>query len=313
MSSPSETSAAGRTAGTNGAIELPMLTRANYHEWSLVMQVSLEALGLWKAVQSEKVERQDDRLALAAILRGVPSELKATLAVKETAKEAWAAVKTMRVGVDRVKNASKQRHEGVRESPDGESVDDFAVRVNTLVGGLRELGEEVKDGRVVRKVLRVVPKKWKQVAVSIEMLLDLDTMTMEELIGRLRVAEDADAEDAKEQEVGVERAGQLYLTEAQWEARRRERNRQRRHGGVRRGNGGDKRRSGGNDGDGDDERSDGDDDASSMASGSSRRGWSRNKGQCFECGGFGHIAKWCREKKKKEKALLADVEEATLL
>ncbi|WVZ49278.1 hypothetical protein U9M48_000650 [Paspalum notatum var. saurae] len=96
--------------------------------------------------------------------------------------------------------------------------------MNTLVSGLRELGEEVKDGRVVRKVLRVVPKKWKQVAVSIEMLLDLETMKMEELIGRLRVVEDADAEDAKENEVGVERTGQLYLTEAQWEACRRERN-----------------------------------------------------------------------------------------
>ncbi|WVZ56469.1 hypothetical protein U9M48_006990 [Paspalum notatum var. saurae] len=132
------------------------------------------------------------------------SELKATLAVKETANEAWAAVKTMRVGVDRVKNASKQRLTKEFENlqwKDGESVDDFAVRVNPR--------EEVKDGRVVRKVQWY--RSWKQVAVSIEMLLDLDTMTMEELM--LRVAEDADAEDAKEQEVGVERAGQLYLTE----------------------------------------------------------------------------------------------------
>ncbi|WVZ62462.1 hypothetical protein U9M48_012211 [Paspalum notatum var. saurae] len=197
---------------SSGAVELPMLTRTNYHEWSLVMQVSLEALGLWKVVETDKVERHDDRMALAAILRGVPSELKAVLAVKATAKEAWAAVKTMRVGEDRVKNASKQRltkeFENLRWK-DGESVDDFAVRVNTLVAGLRELGEEIKDGRIVRKVLRVVPRKWKQVAVLIEMLLDLDTMKMEELIGRLCVMEDADVEDAKENEVGVERAGQL--------------------------------------------------------------------------------------------------------
>jgi len=35
----------------NGALDLPMLTRANYQEWALVMQVNLEAMGQWSAVE----------------------------------------------------------------------------------------------------------------------------------------------------------------------------------------------------------------------------------------------------------------------
>jgi hypothetical protein len=114
-------------------------------------------------------------------------------------------------------------------------------------------------------------------------------------------------DNAKAKEVTTEGVRQLLLTEAQWEARRRERNKQRKP------RDGDKRRDNGDRGNNGDEHSDGDDDASSMASGSSQRGWSRNKGQCFECGGYGHITQFCREKKRKEKALLADVEEPTLL
>ncbi|CAN6207794.1 unnamed protein product [Urochloa humidicola] len=53
-----------------------------------------------------------------------------------------------------------------------------------------------------------------------------------------------------------------------------------------------------------------DDDSSSTSSG---RGRSRYRGRCFECGVRGHIAKDC-PKKRREKALLADVdEEPTLL
>jgi hypothetical protein len=83
----SQTVAAERVTG--GTVELPLLTKSNYTEWCLVMQVSLEALGLWSVVETGKGERREDRLALSAILRAVPSELKAGLAVKPTAKEAW--------------------------------------------------------------------------------------------------------------------------------------------------------------------------------------------------------------------------------
>lgn len=286
--------AAERVVPNTGAVELPLLTKTNYHEWSLVMQVSLEALELWDAVEAVSAERAKDRRALAAILRAVPPEMKAGLAVKKSAKEAWEAVKKMRVGDDRVKSANVQRLLKEFENVafhDGESVDDFAMRINGLVASLRELGEAMEDSRVVKKILRVVPKKMKQVAVAIEMLLDLNTMSVEELVGRLRVAEEP--RDIDEETGG---AGRLLLTEEQWEARR-----SRRGGNARRG--GDKGSGSHVDDDGD----------SSTYSGTSGRSERRNRGKCFNCGVRGHLARDCREP-RKEKALLAEVnDEPTLL
>jgi hypothetical protein len=62
---------------------------------------------------------------------------------------------------------------------------------------LRKAGQKLVDGRVVKKILCVVPKKYKQVVVAIKMLTDLDKTTIEELISRLRVAEDANADEVK--------------------------------------------------------------------------------------------------------------------
>jgi len=88
---------------TSGAIQYPMLTRSNYQEWALLMKVNLQAAGLWHAVEPEEgeevlIEYREDRLAMAAILRSVPSEMLGSLARKRTARSAWAAVKTVRVG-----------------------------------------------------------------------------------------------------------------------------------------------------------------------------------------------------------------------
>jgi hypothetical protein len=40
------TSAAMERVINSSSVELPLLTKANYHEWALVMQVSLEAMEL---------------------------------------------------------------------------------------------------------------------------------------------------------------------------------------------------------------------------------------------------------------------------
>ncbi|WVZ94940.1 hypothetical protein U9M48_040766 [Paspalum notatum var. saurae] len=139
-------------------------------------------------------------MAPTAILRGVPSELKAMLDVKKTTKKAWEAVNVMCVRENRVKAANCQcllKELENLQFKDRESIDGFAVRVNTLVGGLRELGEEL-----CRRFLEAN-------RMAIEMLLNLDAMSMEELIGRLRIVE-----DAKAKEVAAEGIGQLMLTEA---------------------------------------------------------------------------------------------------
>ena len=66
----------------------PMLTRTNYADWALLMQVMLEARQLWVAVNNGTPERETDRTAMECLLRSVPPEMLSTLAVKATAKEA---------------------------------------------------------------------------------------------------------------------------------------------------------------------------------------------------------------------------------
>jgi len=282
-----------------GGVEIPKLTKTNYREWALEVQCNLEGMELWDAVEGGNAERGKDRRALAVILRGVPPEMKSGLVAKKTVKEAWEAIKSLRVGDTRVQEAKAQHLLKQFENAafkDGEAIDDFAVRIGSIAAELRELGEDMEDERVVKKMLRVVPSRFNQVACSIEMFVDFKKMSLEELVGRLRVAE----ERCGGGELGGERTGQLLLTEEQWEARcRQRRNKDRaRAGDAQNGRGGGR---------------DNDDDARSTTSSGSGRGGSRFRGRCYECGERGHMGKDCRGK-KKETALLADVDnEQTLM
>jgi hypothetical protein len=91
----------------SATVQYPTLMRTNYNEWSLLMRVNLQAQGLWHAVEPEEedaIEYRDDRLAFAAILQAVPPEMLASLATKRTAQSAWEAIKSRRIGVQRVRD-----------------------------------------------------------------------------------------------------------------------------------------------------------------------------------------------------------------
>jgi hypothetical protein len=51
-----------------GTVELQLLTKTNYHLWSMVMQVSLEAMELWDVVEAASKDRVKDQRALATIV-----------------------------------------------------------------------------------------------------------------------------------------------------------------------------------------------------------------------------------------------------
>jgi hypothetical protein len=67
----------------------------------------------------------------------------------------------------------------------GEDVVDFSLRLDTLQQKMVQFGDDTYgEERAIKKLFRCIPEKYKQIARSIESLLDLSTMSIEEAIGR---------------------------------------------------------------------------------------------------------------------------------
>jgi hypothetical protein len=73
------------------------------------MRVNLQAAGLWDVIHKGAGDYQDDRNALVTLVHAVPAEMQAGLAVKETAKDAWKAIRSIYVEADKVKEANTER------------------------------------------------------------------------------------------------------------------------------------------------------------------------------------------------------------
>lgn len=133
-----------------------------------------------------KIEDKTDKLALSAIYQSIPEEMLLSIAEKTTSKGAWEAIKTMSLGADRVRKAKVQTLKSEFESlqmKDSESIDDFCMKLCALVTNIRALGESIEEAYVVKKLLRVVPAKFLRITSAIEQFGNLETITIEEIVG----------------------------------------------------------------------------------------------------------------------------------
>jgi hypothetical protein len=127
------------------------------------MQVNLEGMEVWDAINPGGGLRKNNRVALEALLRGVPPEMWLVLAKNKTAKETWESVRSMRVVLDRVKVANAQRLMMEIENitfKEVELIDEFGMRIESLVDNLHAVCETITDARVAKKILRVLLKKF---------------------------------------------------------------------------------------------------------------------------------------------------------
>jgi hypothetical protein len=91
-----------------------------------------------------------------------------TLGSKKTIKEAGEVVMTMRLGADCVKDVNAQKLLKEFENisfKEGETIDDFGMRITDLLANHKSLGEMVEDTHVMKKFLHVVAPCFNQVVV----------------------------------------------------------------------------------------------------------------------------------------------------
>jgi hypothetical protein len=175
-----------------GSNTWPMLTRTNYGEWAVHMKWKLRARRWWAAVETGNAGEDAEVGIMEALMASTPSEFHEAIRSKNTAKEAWDMLMSFRLGSDRAKKTKAQqlrRFDDLRFKP-GEAVEDFALQLQSIASQLATYGKPVDDEDVVAKLLRVVPAKYTQLALSIETMLDLSTMSLEDVTGQLHAVED---------------------------------------------------------------------------------------------------------------------------
>jgi hypothetical protein len=243
----------------------------------LIIKIKLQMRNLWEAIELGDFMLQEDRMALDTITSAVPQEMLASLAVKATAAEAWEAVRSLRIGSEAIRNARAQRLRTEFESirfKEGEIVDDFSMRLGSLVTELGTLGEVIKEQQVVQKLLWVVPKHLSQVVIAIEVNQDLSKLTLEDAGGRLRAAEDRAMEDDALPPPRID--GKLLLTEEQWKEKMHQRS------NARQGSSG-----------GDEQR------RHPRKRGNGGKKGPQHDDKCHNCGRTSHWARDCRQPRKE--------------
>ncbi|GJV96458.1 retrovirus-related pol polyprotein from transposon TNT 1-94 [Tanacetum coccineum] len=109
-----------------------------------------------------------------------------------TAKEIWKTLLITHQGNSQVKDNKidflVQQHGQFVNSED-ESIDSAFVRFNTIITSLKALDEGYSSKNYVRKFLRALHPKWRAKVMEIKGSKDLTSLSLDELIGNLKVHE----------------------------------------------------------------------------------------------------------------------------
>lgn len=168
--------------GASIPIQYPMLSDTNYGIWAVKMKLILRSLGVWSVIEGGgETDDDKDQGAMVAISQAVPDDVMMAIADKQTAKEAWDALREMRVGEDRVKKARIQvlkRQLNKLHMEDSETITEFSMKLTTLVAEIRSLGTKVEDSEVVEKLFSAVPDRFLQIIGTIEQFGDIEKMSV---------------------------------------------------------------------------------------------------------------------------------------
>ena len=110
----------------------------------------------------------------------------------ENANEAWTILQNTYEGTKVVKDSKLQRlttsFEEIKMDEE-EAFDEFYAKLKDMVNFTVNLGEKILEPKIVRKILRSLPKWFHAKITAIEESKDIDTIPLMELIGNLQTYE----------------------------------------------------------------------------------------------------------------------------
>ncbi|KAL8132344.1 hypothetical protein AgCh_008002 [Apium graveolens] len=189
---------------------LMIIGRGNYyqegnivHTRHKVLDAYTRALGTWarwvdKNIDKEKTQAEKLRsvhreggvgIAAVHIAKAADEAIFERISTAATSKEAWSTLNTTYKGEHKVKMIRLQALRGEFEllrMKETESVEDYFNRVVSISNQLMVNGEELKDQRIIEKILRSMSKKYEHIVVAIDESKNLSELPLESLLGSLQ-------------------------------------------------------------------------------------------------------------------------------
>ena len=181
----------------------------NYAYWKVHMRAFLQSLDekVWQAVEIDwtkpneaSADWDDAKIktanfnsrALNALFSAVINEEFKKISSTETAKEAWTILQTTYEGTKDVKDSKLQRLTTSFEEikmEEYELFNEFYAKLKDIVNLAFNLGETILEPKIVKKVLRSLPKRFHAKIMAIEESKDIDKIPLTNLVGNLQTYE----------------------------------------------------------------------------------------------------------------------------
>jgi len=168
----------------------------NYGYWKARLRFFLKSIDIWHIVEfgwtppkapiaEWTIPQTHSRISndtLNAIWQALsPSEF-SRISNCETYKEAWEILETTYEGKKIVKSAKLQMLVKMLED---ETFNEFYTKINDWKNSMISLGKKISYAKLIKKILRSLPERFRIKVTTIEESKDLDNMKIEELVGSL--------------------------------------------------------------------------------------------------------------------------------